>query len=508
MPICQLERFYDMLHDSPWRGGGSREKGNRWQPVRKWLNTSINIWIDTLCIPTIGEERQEAIRMLNRYFSFASMTVVLDQELCALEHKKYSTSELLLRIGLSGWMSRCWTMQEAIIAGGSLAVYFADGWFFLMDKVASVQLRSKMIRWYALSKTHRTELFMIAGATALICPILLMTALYIYFRRDIFHYIGRGFEEVSNHLKDLVWSDGPNQSNQRNRRRQGNTDRPRKRWFRIGPIKPHTVPDAALADFKSMFGPISTLCQDIHLGKDGAERQRMVLSWHGLSYRNTSHQCDRFMNFAFGCARSVKDYRLMKEVLILNPQDRLRQWLLEQDTIPSGLLFLRCPRVNERGFQWAPSDVHPGYIDDDDPAKCLLEAYSDGGVWIPRGSLQLNKPGLLWEQSDTRQGRSSWVLSDPNLVLQYEAVMDQSEEQPQSQRNIGPGHFAIIFSHEPSRDDTITGVVLANAVKRQYCYTGDFLCRVFVRALESTTTYPPTVVVAKSLPKCTKWVVS
>ena len=72
--------------------------------------------------------------------------------------KAYSDGELLLRIGLSAWMSRCWTMQEAVIAGGALSVRFADGWYPLMDIVAFIRGKNSTISTNVMNDQQRNKI--------------------------------------------------------------------------------------------------------------------------------------------------------------------------------------------------------------------------------------------------------------------------------------------------------------------------------------------------------------
>ena len=112
-------------------------------------------------------------------------------------------------------------------------------------------------------------------------------------------------------------------------------------------------------DSKQFFTPIATLCKRTDrrsILSDNAEVindtiRRTVSSWHGLRYRNTSHQSDRFLNFAFGCAKNDKDFDDMRRILKLPAKDQLRAWYLEQVALPSGLLFIEGPKMSVPGFR-------------------------------------------------------------------------------------------------------------------------------------------------------------
>ncbi|KJZ71912.1 hypothetical protein HIM_08668 [Hirsutella minnesotensis 3608] len=508
LPMCQLERFYDMLCDSPWDDVAGRQmieglqagkyKGRRMEntasfPPKSWrrwgrrtLNTTINIWIDTLCVPIDKEMRKVAIGMLKRYYSFATMTVVLDKELCALQHKQYAESELLLRIGLSGWMSRCWTMQEAIVAGGSLALRFHDGWYSLMDSVAFVRRQSSTIGVNVLSEQQKAKTKHLRRGTKLVCYPLFAAV-----------FLCNSAQVVCNGCTDLVC-----------------VHFPRAVWRAIRPkksIKPSTTSETLLAECKHMFDPISHLCQDASAARPGdpeyaAEAVRRIeLSWHGLRHRNTSHAPDRFVNFAFGCAMRDADFDLMKRLLGLPAPDRLRAWLLSQDALPSGLLFLGGPKMEMPGYRWAPTDIHPGVLEPGSPASCVRGKH---GGHVPEGSLQLYRPGLLWEQPDTRPLASIWAACELDSDLLHAVELEQGSVQPESLCPLGQGQYGIIFSRPPTPGHGVTGVLLANVARRSDAYTGQFLCRVIVRTRPRNATDPTAVLPVRRLAEHQKWMVS
>jgi hypothetical protein len=75
-------------------------------------------WIDTLAIPICGdhkEQRKIAIRQIFQIFTNAKYTIVIDKGLCQLTPGK-TYQETAMKILLSGWMRRLWTLQEAYLS--------------------------------------------------------------------------------------------------------------------------------------------------------------------------------------------------------------------------------------------------------------------------------------------------------------------------------------------------------------------------------------------------------
>jgi hypothetical protein len=103
----------------------------RWRALRDNGEQSILFWIDTLCIPAQRHLRQKALSKLHDTFSNADQVVALDAK---LQQTSWQTPILktLMRIRLSKWMTRLWTLEEAILArAGSLCFLFLDGMFAL-----------------------------------------------------------------------------------------------------------------------------------------------------------------------------------------------------------------------------------------------------------------------------------------------------------------------------------------------------------------------------------------
>lgn len=519
LPMCQLQRFYDMLEDSPWLDVTLRQALDRQdilrrfkdrqmksslsippRSFRRWnrktFNRSIKIWIDTLCVPVSkeeGEARDTAITMLKRYYSYAAMTVVLDKSLYSLPRKAYSESELLLRIGLSSWMSRCWTMQEAVIAGGSLSVRFADGWLPLLDMVGFIRQKSLIISKNVMDDGQRTKIKRYNLLAGIVCFPLIIGGILI----NPLLFFGSKVQEVLVYMLCNMLATKKRTGSKKDRNKV-----------------PLTASERLSDDANQFFASIGTLSQHSRLTsllgdktKSSPEGiHRIVLSWHSLRYRNTSHQSDRFINFAFACARDDKDFDAMRNILQLSKKDRLRSWYLAQGALPSGLLFLEGAKINVPGFRWAPADIHPASIDDESPSSCLTTYSSGLGA---EGSLRLEKPALMLEQQPAQSTVNTWHVVDRGSGFRYVVSLDwRSSANPDSQQTIFQGSLAIILSRAPEPQLTTSAAVVENVATVAKQNSGNFVCRALVSMQPQGTNGGGPAVVLASQARIGTWVVS
>jgi hypothetical protein len=191
LPLCQLQAIYDLIANRWWEEMFSGleemfgeietdpEISEKWQTrvhdgrvkllsktkkvvekVRKRRGRPISIWIDTLCIPLEKNFRKMAIAGLKNVYSAAMFTVVLDSELQRTS-SLCSPEETLMRIAVSGWMRRCWTLQEAILANIHIRVKFADGLVDLFKLVGQrTDTRDIGVDTYLVLNPKVTEYFL------------------------------------------------------------------------------------------------------------------------------------------------------------------------------------------------------------------------------------------------------------------------------------------------------------------------------------------------------------
>lgn len=72
------------------------------------------LWIDSLCVPDDQSLRGTAIQLMSSVYQSASATIVLDEGMQNVSAA--STDHFLLRLMLSDWNRRLWTLQEALLS--------------------------------------------------------------------------------------------------------------------------------------------------------------------------------------------------------------------------------------------------------------------------------------------------------------------------------------------------------------------------------------------------------
>ncbi|KAL0261580.1 hypothetical protein SLS55_003010 [Diplodia seriata] len=582
LPMCQIQHFYNILRDAPWWDVQTKEsKEKRAQgrykdrqikqsgvgipksiraPIREFFGRPVRIWLDTLCVPVEGETKKMAITKLKRYYANADMTVVLDAELLRIEHKRCTEGEILLRIALSGWMRRCWTYQEAIIASGRLRVLFADGYYDLPDVVGFMrQLNS--IAPYLLSQKQQQRSQDLQEAVRYSATAA-ATAVDIY-RKGL--WLLDPAKALTNALSGgrTVVNLGPY------------VDKAKKIFNPADPFVFLPAPARLAADTKSFFAGITAMWAEPPSSADGDESlllqnrvHRMVAAWESLRYRTTSHARDRLVNFVFACAKSQRDFRVLERVLDAPAERRFRAWLLEQPALPAGLLFVRGPKMGpERGWRWAPADVHVASVEDDAVARsCVLgggtgvgeeekkrarfvtpgllpvskdlfaaakegvAAYFEDGKadgdaagagaraaaapalrMTAEGSLKFKKPGFLVRER-LRPVDVQFYLRDEVAEKSYLVVLDWSSTPPgvtaECLADVGPS-IALVLRREPENGTIETAALLVDVAGAEVVCTGLFVCRALVKkGKRPSSNTETTLVTGMRAPDDQDWIVS
>ncbi|KAI0770587.1 hypothetical protein C8Q74DRAFT_1276317 [Fomes fomentarius] len=115
-------------------------------------------WLDSLCVP--GDDRalrRSAIRLMANGYRNADKVLVFDAAIRQLSRSAMPLKEIILRIAMSSWMYRVWTLQEALLAR-ELYFEFAD----MLVSLASLRAAYKHCREpvpSSLGPVHR-DLFM------------------------------------------------------------------------------------------------------------------------------------------------------------------------------------------------------------------------------------------------------------------------------------------------------------------------------------------------------------
>ncbi|GAD92482.1 hypothetical protein AN2408.2 [Paecilomyces variotii No. 5] len=131
LPQCQLHRIKGLLDDilSRFSSLSLINMGALNTLGKKFNGSSLLFWMDTLCIPVENQyrkDRSKAIKLIKKTFENAFRVLVLDAELQGAPLS--APTESFMRITISPWRRRLWTLQEAVCAQ-RLYVKFMDGFF-------------------------------------------------------------------------------------------------------------------------------------------------------------------------------------------------------------------------------------------------------------------------------------------------------------------------------------------------------------------------------------------
>ncbi|KAI7971182.1 hypothetical protein EIK77_006998 [Talaromyces pinophilus] len=131
LPYCQVSRVKNILDDilAHFKASSLVNMGALSILGKKFRGPTLSFWMDTLCIPVQEEHREirhMAITSMKQIYENAFRVLVLDGEMQA--SLQGTPTEAFMRISLSPWTRRLWTLQEAVCAQ-QLYVKFADGIF-------------------------------------------------------------------------------------------------------------------------------------------------------------------------------------------------------------------------------------------------------------------------------------------------------------------------------------------------------------------------------------------
>lgn len=131
LPKCQLV-YLQCLIDNLYNSKQDDQRGRRiygakkLEPMGDPSERAVGFWIDTLCVPVGNEKlRGQAIKQMRSIYQGAHRVLVLDSWVQELD-RKTSIVEKAVRLYLSNWQHRLWTLQEGVLAR-NLHFQFKDG---------------------------------------------------------------------------------------------------------------------------------------------------------------------------------------------------------------------------------------------------------------------------------------------------------------------------------------------------------------------------------------------
>jgi hypothetical protein len=494
--MCQFRFLYNLLRGAPWHQVGhnaSVEREKRLEGTggletreidtsetkasfRESIGRPVRIWIDTICVPLAKPTREIAIANMKKIYSAATMIIVLDAELMELEYKKCSEGEILLRIALSGWMRRCWTYQEAIIGGGIMRVCFKDGFYDLPDVVGFMRQRNDIAKNYQAPKPIDTSIAIFGFASAL------------QVRGIVKRARQKGHISKSD-LPSIDFQDGHfaiQQGTKRYKDAEPLYNRYRRNQAqKLAQEMPLSPSDGLTSEVRIFFSTMSALWspQPEPGSADYIQDRvtRIAAAWRGLQHRSSTRHTDRFINFAFACAKSKADFAVLDKILERPATERLQAWLAQQPAVPSGLLFTRGLKMELPGNRWAPADIWPTDINSTDPARCITEDRGEAR------RLAVRRSGFVLAPVDQIADAFHFVEKDGKA--RYEVWIDRDTVPANTVRGrpfVFNGTAGLVLEESGRQSAGSAGVLLNDVQRMQETNSGVFVCRVEVNRIEGT----------------------
>lgn len=297
LPRCQVMRLRGLLDDLA--GMKSRREllnTARFSAfMRKQRKLSMRFWLDTLCVPVQKEHvkiRGLAIRRMNNVYAKTYHLLVLDAELHKITVP--DLRETLLRISISGWMRRLWTLLEGVV-GARAHIKFKDRIIDLETVYEQFSEDNKQWDMYRLMRQS-------AGS-------LESDAVRFYWKMALFRKTIRSSDSLQ-------------------RKMFGYTVTYETKFFQ---------------------GKTESMKYDANL-----ERQSQCLAvmeaFVASRWRTTSRREDVYL-----CLANLLGWNT--EGLSKVPvEERMRKLLEQQEDLPQGLVFVSGSRMGDPGWRWAVTD--------------------------------------------------------------------------------------------------------------------------------------------------------
>ena len=278
--------------------------------VAKVRGVDTAMWIDTLCIPVQSEllrYRKMAIDRMNKVYANASAVIAIDRRLA--EHVGNDPFVRILELSLCDWTHRLWTLQETLSPGPEkLFIVFQNETISLKTMIEGVE-RSTTVRGLQERDKGRR-----IGRKLTVEP-LRMGGLYFESPESM---VETNFVETFSPCLPLC----------RGEARVSNDSELRQHVRSL------------------MKNDVPVLMRD--LNDDTARSIRFHRLIEAASMRRTTFQQDEALCLAI---------LLGMDISALGMRFTWRDVLCRLSFVPTLLLFLRGPRIEEVGFRWAPQSI-------------------------------------------------------------------------------------------------------------------------------------------------------
>ncbi|KAI9172598.1 hypothetical protein HJFPF1_02104 [Paramyrothecium foliicola] len=431
-------------------------------PIRQYRHKPLALWIDTVCVPLHPYFIKLAISQMGDVYNNATMTIVLDSELQSFTASDCSNLETAVRIGLTGWMRRAWTFQEGTLSAQFLRFLFADG-------STELPLWQNEIFYTPHGPVESLDLFVNKSNEKM---------LQWFAKRGHPDYMPR---------------------NEVPKSRQENMEQNRLAF---------TVENRMLEEAKQLFMAMKILWQNVTMHAHPEDLSaRIVAGWNGMRFRETSREVDKFICLAITCSVGVSQRDMVRGLMDLPAEERMKRWIQMQSAVPAGLLFIPGERYPDEGSRWIPKGVWKESLDSEDGYGYRKRDGSE--------PLTFTKPGFLLVYAPASfEKATSFVILDAATELQYLVkFLDLPSYMPPN-LHLQPGTAAIILRAQPGSrrfEDTMLseiGALLMNVKNADDRVYGSFLARVDVHLhIQDGDGVGPGLIPARGLENSQKWVI-
>lgn len=455
LPRCQLERIQHLV--------------NKIDPGETYL---IPFWIDTICVPLASELKSLAIVNMDKTYRNATDVLVFDNSWKDVA-MAMPAIEIMMRIRYSTWMTRLWTFQEARLSR-NLWFQLSDGPVHIEDvgygfkPQVALQKVSKMLLEDDTNQllVHPNKL-QLARALAYL-PLKAQDSLHKY---AVLPKQKEEEEEAARLSAIQILSEQREEDPLRNTWRQIineiNPEPPlsdldgdvREHLYRnpenvksyamalkflikgtgggysIGKVSPQATerglrPAHHLIDvIRGIHGRTTsrledeTICLSVLLGLDiGRVTKIPVLHWRWKSLLAKLREFVLFLGKLFPREKFFHVFvGIIERLLRHSHEDRMEVFLSQFQFVPKAMLFWNTPRLQRKGWRWAPFSFLPKDLVIDAPLKGGNRGYLTGqGLLVKCPAVRLRGSSLL-HGSDMKQQRRydhlciEWSLNEEEL---------------------------------------------------------------------------------------------
>jgi len=411
MPLCVLRKIQrqvnSLFHDTD-------------EPVL--------FWIDTICVPKTN--KVPALEIMAQTYAFATMVLVMDAGLESVSVES-SPLERLIRIRMSSWFRRLWTLQEAWFAK-ELAFQFAE---------TACETESLILECFHKPSPMRLEiedmLYLIENRPA---PINSRLARGLAADSNTYDIDEKKLKGLTEATKEL------------------DPDFPTEADKRLGKFINRFI------TFDPVFWPNAQMILSLRDKRDNSVKngQLKIRKLHDIFSALKNRQTSRKEDESY-CLATLMGIDV-KPILAEKPADRMKNLLSLLPEIPATIIFSHnLEHMDEEGFSWAPkSFLGSEAVSYSTAATCVGRIHSKG--------LRISMPGLRMKAAQfSGPSHFAYGLGVVGDIYTYQLVMPREPNSSVSTWNQFNGRTLMVIVRQFAPDqvgqnrigDTMDGALVS-----------------------------------------------